>query len=129
MEAFLTIAERLGFPAAVLIFFALAVWIVVKWFGKNVILPITTKHIELIDEAKATNKVNAETLGKMAATAQVTGESIVRIADQHEEQVQLTREIHQRIVKDTNSAIRAENVQIRAENAQILAHQQQGDQK
>lgn len=99
MELFLTMADKLGVPAAILVAVIYGVWKIVKWTGHNVILPITKKHIELIDESKAANKTNAETLVKMANISEVTGQALVRIADQHEEGVKLTREIHAAIVK------------------------------
>lgn len=98
MEAIMTVADKFGFPSAVLVAFIVGAWLIIKWLGKNVVLPITHKHIEMVDENKVTAKINADTLQKMAQSAEVTGGAIVRIADQHEEGLRLTREIHQKVV-------------------------------
>lgn len=128
MEAFMTVAEKLGFPAACLVFVVLGLWIIIRWLGKNVVLPITNSHIDLIGKAKETNETNAQTLVKMANTSEVTGQAIVRIADQHEEGLKLTREIHRQLVRDDGIKTEDANALIRVENAQIRAANQ-GDQK
>ena len=98
MEAFMSIADKFGFPSAILVAVIVGLWFIIKWLGKNVVLPVTHKHIELVDESKVTTKLNADTLAKMAETSEVTGGAIVRIANQHEEGLRLTREIHQKLV-------------------------------
>jgi hypothetical protein len=119
MDTFLTIAERLGIPFSILVMVMYGAWKAGKWLGREAIVPITKSHIELIGKAKETNETNALTLAKMAQTSEVTGQAIVRIADQHEENLILTRKIHDQLIKRENTEIRAENAQIRAENAQM----------
>lgn len=62
---YLTIFERVGIPLGILIFFALAVWRVLKWLGEKVVTPIAKSHVQLVESAKKTNETNAQTLERM----------------------------------------------------------------
>lgn len=62
---YLTVFERVGIPLGILIFFALAVWRILKWIGEKVVTPIAESHVSLVESAKETNQTNAKTLEKI----------------------------------------------------------------
>jgi hypothetical protein len=46
---FVTIAQTLGVPVAVMAFMAAASWITCRWLAEHVVRPVVRSHLELID--------------------------------------------------------------------------------
>lgn len=88
MDQFMTLAERVGVPLVILFAFALAVWKVAVWFGVNVVMPITTSHIKLIDETVDASKRNSDILAKITEHNETRGNMNLK----------LTQEIHDVVV-------------------------------
>ena len=62
------IAERVGFPAAVLIVIGLALGITANWAAIHVVEPVVSGHLEFLRVATETMKSNTEINRNMAKT-------------------------------------------------------------
>lgn len=82
---FMRVAERLGVPCAVLAAFMWAAW----YFGTRaldeVIVPVSKRHIEFVDEVSSTNKSVADTAAKNAVTQSQISESLKKFSGLLEE--------------------------------------------
>jgi hypothetical protein len=81
---FLTLAERLGVPVAVLVFLGVALYKVLKWLGKEVFRPITESHIALVRSIEQTNMLNAKTLEKVGVAINSEGVLLTKIQQQND---------------------------------------------
>ena len=63
---FLEIAERLGLPAALLLFFAYAMWRIGKWAGHAVVNPLVKGHLKFLDQLGTSVKKIEEILETIA---------------------------------------------------------------
>lgn len=54
MDQFLQIINTVGIPVGILVAFSIAIWRSLIWLAENVAKPVTIKHIEFIEEVKAT---------------------------------------------------------------------------
>ena len=82
---FLRVAERLGVPTAVLMALAWACWHFGNRALDEVVVPVSKRHIEFVDEVSSTNKAVAETAAKNATTQSQISESLKRFAGLLEE--------------------------------------------
>ena len=82
---FIRVAERLGVPVAVLCAFMWAAW----YFGNRaldeVVVPVSKRHIEFVDEVSTTNKSVADTAAKNAVTQSQVAESLKKFSSLLEE--------------------------------------------
>lgn len=97
---FLRIAERLGVPCAVLAAFMWAAWFFGNRALDEVIVPVSKRHIEFVDEVSSTNKAVAETAAKNATTQSQISESLKRIAGLLEEYHGQHAEVKTSVVED-----------------------------
>ncbi len=78
---FVTIAERIGIPTAILVIFAFAVWRVLKWMGTTVIKPMADSHIAFVNETTQTNKVNSQTLERLTQILEANTGGVQHLMD------------------------------------------------
>lgn len=65
---FVQIVQVVGVPLAVLAAFGIAVWRVLNWCAINVVLPVTQRHITLIDQLEKESKSRSETEARQTDT-------------------------------------------------------------
>lgn len=82
---FLRIAERLGIPTAVLAALAWACWHFGNRALDEVVVPVSKRHIEFVDEVSSTNKAVAETAAKNAVNQAQIAESLKKFSGLLEE--------------------------------------------
>ena len=92
---FWTAVERVGIPMAILSVFAIAVWRVLMWIGREVVKPITASHIALVESTKVANEINSHTLQEVAAILKVKAEKLDSIEDLGDRILVLTTKSHQ----------------------------------
>jgi|LakMenEpi13Sep09_1017268.scaffolds.fasta_scaffold02007_5 hypothetical protein len=55
-QSWIVIAEKIGIPTFILMSFAIASYKVIIWLGENILIPVTTKHIEFLDNIEKSLK-------------------------------------------------------------------------
>lgn len=77
------LAEKLGFPAVVVIFVGWGLWKIVVWVGEKLVLPISQSHIELVKSTEQTQKTNTDTLSKVTDILRVNLDLTQRMSSQN----------------------------------------------
>ena len=94
---FIRIAERLGVPVAVLSAFMWAAWFFGNRALDEVIVPVSKRHIEFVDEVSETNRAVARTAEKNAVNQTQIAESLRKFSglleEYHEHKDEKTAEI------------------------------------
>ena len=50
MESFEHLVNTLGVPVAILAWLAVTTWAIARWMASNLILPVTARHLEFMDQ-------------------------------------------------------------------------------
>lgn len=92
-------AEKLGIPFVIFIFFSLGVFRLLMWIGNRVVLPISQSHIQLVKSTEQAQKTNTDTLAKVADILKINLAATERIVSQNGEVIVSLKDAHTKIDK------------------------------
>jgi len=97
---FWSAVERVGAPIVGTGLLGAGFWLTLVWLAKEIVKPIAKSHIEMVEESKKTNKINARVLKRVSKILDIKNAKLEALEATSEKILVLVEKNNQILTKD-----------------------------